>query len=207
MLRTVIATSCIDNGVPLRRSGCDHVIPHSSRSFLTVPWWSFRVRPVRHRAARAISRYALTALNVNVPHSMQEVWASIGAQPHGLTPDGRPDARDHGFVEQVAADGMAVAPVFRVIGAARRPPRGPHGSISRYVSTSAPGSRSRSADLRGSGACVACCPDARERIICAYAPVRRGVHLRAGRRPRTGSSDERRGLAEGLVPARLTPIS
>ena len=73
----------------------------------------------------------------------------IGAQPHGLTPDSRPDARDHGFVEQVAADGMAVAPVFQVIGAARRPPRGPHGSISRYVSTSAPGSRSRSAVRSG----------------------------------------------------------
>jgi len=29
--------------------------------------------------------------------------------------------------------------------------------------------------LRGSGACVASCPDARERIICAYTAVRRAV--------------------------------
>jgi len=61
--------------------------------------------------------------------------------------------------------------------------------------------------MRGSGARVASCLDARERIICAYTAVRRAVHLRAGCRPRTGSNDERRWPAEGLVSARLTPGS
>jgi len=61
----------------------------------------------------------------------------------------------------------------------------------------------RVADLSGSRASASRCPGARERMICAYTAVRRAVHLRAGRRPRTGSGDERRGPAEGVVAARL----
>jgi len=53
------------------------------------------------------------------------------------------------------------------------------GRLSRPVLRAAGGETPLAASP-GSGACVASCPDARERIICAYAAIGGAVHLRAG---------------------------